>query len=190
MRSRDGFTLFEVMAAVLVLGVLYTTLASSAIDGLRSEGESRRRLAASLLADATLTSIETSLASGSAPELGDQEETVEEFTVQTSVRPFDATPLLTAEIEVAEAALPMLTGTDDAPLRIVDVKVAWQAALGVSAVERTTLVYDSAAIAELLPDDGDGGESAGGGDTTPEAGTDEQAIQDMLRTLEAIEGSQ
>ncbi|MFB3118027.1 MAG: prepilin-type N-terminal cleavage/methylation domain-containing protein, partial [Myxococcota bacterium] len=49
--SNGGFTLIEVLGAVAILAILYTTLATVAIRGLRSEGESRRMLEASLLAD-------------------------------------------------------------------------------------------------------------------------------------------
>jgi prepilin-type N-terminal cleavage/methylation domain-containing protein len=59
-----GFTLFEVMAAVLVLGMLYAVLANAAMQGLQSEGETRRRLQASLIADRALAEIETQLALG------------------------------------------------------------------------------------------------------------------------------
>jgi prepilin-type N-terminal cleavage/methylation domain-containing protein len=52
MRSSDsGFTLIEVLGAVAMLAILYTTLSTVAIRGLRSEGESQRMLEASMLAD-------------------------------------------------------------------------------------------------------------------------------------------
>ncbi len=56
-RAERGLTLLEVLAAVAVLGLLYTVLASAAVQGLRSEGESRRRLEASLLMDEQLVQI-------------------------------------------------------------------------------------------------------------------------------------
>ena len=52
---QSGFTLLEVMAAVLVLGLLYTVLASAAMRGLRSEGTDRRRADAEMIADRELT---------------------------------------------------------------------------------------------------------------------------------------
>ena len=42
--SKRGFTLIEVLGAVALLAILYTTLSTIAIRGLRSEGESRRML--------------------------------------------------------------------------------------------------------------------------------------------------
>ena len=59
--SDGGFTLIEVLGAVAILAILYTTLATVAIRGLRSEGESRRMLEASLLADWQLSEFELEL---------------------------------------------------------------------------------------------------------------------------------
>ena len=92
---RDGaFTLLEVMAAVLVLGMLYSVLATAAIQGLRSEGESKRRIEASLLADRWLSDLEIQLALGQVPEKGTQQEEVESYSVSTNVVPFDPTAMM------------------------------------------------------------------------------------------------
>jgi prepilin-type N-terminal cleavage/methylation domain-containing protein len=100
-RRRGGFTLLEVMAAVLVLGLVYTALSTAAMEGLRSEGISRRRTQASLLADRWLSELEMQLALGQVPESGEQEEDVENFRIGVRVAPYDPTPLLEA-IERAE----------------------------------------------------------------------------------------
>jgi prepilin-type N-terminal cleavage/methylation domain-containing protein len=89
-----GFTLLEVMAAVLVLGILYSVLANAAIRGLRSEGESKRRIEASLLADRALSDLEIQLSLGQIPEKGATEETFDPYVVSTTVVPFDPTPML------------------------------------------------------------------------------------------------
>jgi hypothetical protein len=92
---RDGaFTLLEVMAAVLVLGMLYAVLATAAIQGLRSEGESKRRIEASLLADRWLSDLEIQLALGQVPEKGTQQEEVQSYVVSTNVVPFDPTAMM------------------------------------------------------------------------------------------------
>jgi type II secretory pathway pseudopilin PulG len=92
---RDGaFTLLEVMAAVLVLGMLYAVLATAAIRGLRSEGESKRRIEASLLADHWLSDLEIQLALGQVPEKGAQQEEIESYVVSTNVTPFDPTAMM------------------------------------------------------------------------------------------------
>ena len=63
-RAELALTLLEVMAAVALLVIVYTFLAKAATQGVRSEADSRRRMEASLLADATLAEIETRLALG------------------------------------------------------------------------------------------------------------------------------
>jgi prepilin-type N-terminal cleavage/methylation domain-containing protein len=88
-RSRDGFTLLEVLAAVAVLALVYTALAQAAMQGLSHEGDASRRLHASLLADQALAEIEGQLAVGAAPPAGLTEAEQEEFAIRIEVRPFD-----------------------------------------------------------------------------------------------------
>jgi prepilin-type N-terminal cleavage/methylation domain-containing protein len=128
-RRRAGFTLFEVMAAVLVLGVLYTVLADVAMRGLRSEGESRRRTEASLLADRFLSELEMQLALGQIPPSGEQEEEVEPFRVGVRVAPYDPTPLLEAiERQQEERGLPARRPGGSAPARTPTAPAAGAAA--------------------------------------------------------------
>jgi type II secretory pathway pseudopilin PulG len=94
LRREHAFTLLEVMAAVLVLGMLYAVLATAAIRGLRSEGESKRRLEASLLADRWLSDLELQLALGQVPQKGAQQEQIESYVVSTNVLPFDPTAMM------------------------------------------------------------------------------------------------
>ena len=54
-RRLQAFTMLEVLAAVSVLAIVYLVLANVAIEGLRAEGESMRRLEASLIADELLS---------------------------------------------------------------------------------------------------------------------------------------
>jgi hypothetical protein len=91
-----AFTLLEIMAAVLVLGLVYSVLAEAAIRGLRSEGVSRRRVEASLIADRWLADLETQVAVGQIPTSGSEEEEVDEFHVAVNVQPYDPTPMLEA----------------------------------------------------------------------------------------------
>jgi prepilin-type N-terminal cleavage/methylation domain-containing protein len=86
---RAGFTLLEVMAAVSLLGILYTVLAGIAIRGLRSEGDSRRRLEASMQADRHLADIEASLDSGTLPESGTSESDEGSYQISIEVTEFD-----------------------------------------------------------------------------------------------------
>ena len=61
-RRDGGFTLLEVMAAVAILAIAYISLGSGGMQGLQHEGEARRKLQASLLADSVLSEIEAGIA--------------------------------------------------------------------------------------------------------------------------------
>jgi prepilin-type N-terminal cleavage/methylation domain-containing protein len=86
--SERGFTLLEVLAAVVVLGLAYVALGSSGIQGLQHEGEARRRLGASLLADAALGDIEANVEAGGAPPLGQDETDQGDYRVTVEVAPY------------------------------------------------------------------------------------------------------
>lgn len=172
-RSDAGLTLLEVLGAIALLAIVYVALAGSAIEGLRQEGESRRRLEASLLADERLADIELALAAGSAPPLGRSEEASEDFTVVTDVRPFEPPPLPTPAEAAREAAstgervaderpsplypkrgeislfAPAATGTQPA-LRTIDVVVRWSEGIDEREVRRTTWALDASAAQALL----------------------------------------
>jgi len=182
-RSRSGFTLFEVMAAVLILGLMYTVLAQSAIEGVRSEGVSRRRMEASLLADERLSEIETAMQTGVPPAIGRTQEEVDDFEVRVDVVPFDATAYLGEDIEIAEGARGLLDASGDAPLRLVDLRVVWLEIDREFEVRRTTFAYDNQLIAEL------GGEPEGSGaDASDEVGRDDAnglTVDDMFEMLQS-----
>lgn len=179
-----GFTLFEVMAAVLVLGVLYTMLATTAIHGLRSEGESKRRLEASLLADENLMELEGGLAAGIFPEIGAIESEAGDFQVAVEVTPFDVTPFLGSDEEDGEPpGADSLLAPPDRPeeslLRLVTVAVRWDEAGGEREVSRTTLVYDQASFAGMFGD--------GGADTAADEVDEDQFVNpDGTPNLEAM----
>ncbi|MGH0032054.1 MAG: type IV pilus modification PilV family protein [Myxococcota bacterium] len=165
-RSRGGFTLFEILGAVTILAIVYSWLASSAMQGMRSEGLSKRRLEASLLVDEEMMKIETGLAAGLTPDVGVQETSLDDvFRLVVEVSPFDPTPFLGEALvpeDGEEPVVPTLlvppTRPQDALLRLVDVRVLWDEGDGELEVARTTLVYDVAQIAELFPEEGAEGE--------------------------------
>jgi len=188
--AQAGLTLLEVLGAVALLGILYTALAGSAIEGLRSEGESRRRLEASLLADDRLAEIELSLTSGVAPPIGTDEQEVDGFTVATEVRPFElpqwpeadaarAEPTSLAAKRAAERAkdapslfAPPRGATAPAALLSLDVVVRWEEGIFKREVRRTTYAVDSTVVeaafeslaefqAEHPPEESPGDETGG-----------------------------
>jgi hypothetical protein len=159
-----------VLGAVALLGILYTVLAGSAVEGLRSEGESRRRIAASLLADETMAEIELALGSGAAPELGTTSaEEADGFTVVTEVRAFEAPPPREADapssgkprslaarhasenLEKAPSLFdPPASPTTPPALRSIDVVVRWDEGIYEREVRRTTYALDAEAVGEAF----------------------------------------
>jgi len=157
---RGGFTLFEVLGAVTILAVVYAWLATSAMQGMRSEGLSKRRLEASLRIDEELMALETDLATGIVPPVGHTEKDLDGgiFRLVLDVTPFDPSPYLgdAAEDFLPDGATSTLLmppeRPEDAFLRVVDMRLRWDEAGDEFEVRRTTLVQDQAQIAELFPD--------------------------------------
>jgi len=150
---KTGFTLLEVMAAVALLGILYTVLARVAIEGLRAEGESKRRLEASLLADARIADSFTALTGNVVmPELGRSETTEGDFTVALDVTLFQ--PPVEWGLDQAVGNTPLLFAT--APgvpgaqaLRTVQLTVSWLEGAEERHVSRTIFLVDFARVAAL-----------------------------------------
>ena len=158
-----AFTLLEVLAAVALLGILYTTLAGVAAVWLRSEGESRRRFEASLAADRRLAEIEVQLAARSVPEMGESVLEEEPFRITTRVEvftlpvelfePAESAPRRREESAPAAAGstlFPRQGGQVQSPLRLIQIFVAWDEGTEERRVERTTLAFDRAAAAPAL----------------------------------------
>ncbi len=165
MRNSDGgFTLIEVLGAVAILAILYTTLSTVAIRGLRSEGESRRMLEASLLADWELSEFELELQTGAAPEIGiTRSEEEDGFTVTWEVAPLQTKIFKTALEKEQErnaanpdaqmAPVPTgqagATNADAPPFLRVDLRVSWFEAGNERSVTRTIFAVDEDAAARL-----------------------------------------
>jgi len=164
-----GFTLLEVLAAVAVLGLVYSVLATAAIQGLRAEGDAGRRLRASLLADQRITDIEAQVASGQTPEIGETETEEDEFVVHTVVGPLDldigdtkASKRARERLERVVGARPKAaqseTGTLLHPagaskqplLRRIDLRVIWADGEAEQSVRRTSFGLDMVAAAPLI----------------------------------------
>jgi len=147
-------TLLEVMAAVALLGILYTFLAKAATQGVRSEAESKRRMEASLLADATLAEIETRLALGETLQLERSEREEGDFEVSVEVTPFELPAELAGETAAATtpgAPNPLGAGDAEAPnlLQRVEVRVVWKDGIFERSAERVTFAFDAEAAQAL-----------------------------------------
>lgn len=90
-RAKAGFSLIEVLAAVAILGIWFSMLATLAMDGLRTTGESQRRLRASVLADQVLAEFELKAILGEPLDDGASErEDQDPFTISVELRDLSA----------------------------------------------------------------------------------------------------
>jgi prepilin-type N-terminal cleavage/methylation domain-containing protein len=169
-RAERGFTLLEVLAAVALLAILYTVLARAAIEGLRAEGDSERRLEASLLVDDRLYDlIEMSAAVGQPLELGRRETTIDDFTLVTEVTPFAVPPEwgLTEPDGVAPLLFAQEADGSSASLRTVQMTLSWLEAGDEHHVTRTGFAVDLSRVADLAAAAAQGAAPAGAA-TEPE----------------------
>jgi prepilin-type N-terminal cleavage/methylation domain-containing protein len=162
--SNGGFTLFEVLGAVAILAILYTTLSTVAIRGLRSEGESRRILEASLLADWELSEFELELETGAAPEVGiTRSEEADGFTTSWEVTPFQ-TKIFKTALEKEQERNAANPAAQTAPVPVeqagerdtaapsflrVELRVSWFEAGNERSVTRTIFAVDEDAAAKF-----------------------------------------
>lgn len=165
-RPETGLTLLEVLAAVMLLGIVYTLLATKSTEGIWNQGNSRRRLEASLLADQVLAEIETAYAIGSAPAReATSEERDDGFRIETSIEnyrpeeppPDPAEPTAARELQVGAAdVFGDERGLRPGVLVQVRVRVSWLDLGFEKSVERLTWIFDTEA-ALALGGEGDGG---------------------------------
>ena len=174
MSRNAGFTLLEVLAAVAILAIAYSQLGASGIQGLQHEGEAKRRIAASLLADSTMTEIESAIEAGTAPPIGEDEREQGAFRVKVAVEPFtlavpDDQPTTGKRLGHARsrlggdanaapqpvAPMSLLGGSErgpgqTSPLRRIRVEVAWDEGFGERSTTRLTYALDPEAAADTL----------------------------------------
>ncbi len=148
---KQGFTLLEVLAAVALLGLMYTILGQVAIQGLAAEGESARRIEASLLADRVLSDLEIELAQGSVPPLGEREYEDGEWYVRVRVASFEPPFASAASAEEgSRGRLPPETAAGAAPpVRSIQVEVSWIEGAVERYVSRTTYALDLSGVEAL-----------------------------------------
>lgn len=149
-----GFTLLEVLAAVMILAIWFTVIFGTAVQGLRAEGVSRRRLEAAMIADRALAELEASTLDGSVPPIDSDISEEDIYTVTVTVRPFSEGGAAAAAQAVSGAnsedaappdleallgqQMPERTGN----LRAFDIVVAWQEGSIERSVTRTSFAFD------------------------------------------------
>ncbi|MEE2672196.1 MAG: hypothetical protein VX466_00260 [Myxococcota bacterium] len=154
-QTETAFTLLEVLAAVSILGIWFGVLASVAIQGMRAEGESERRIRASLVADRYVTGLEVGIDIGQYPEEAEGESEEDEFTILVESLPI-------TEMEPSAAAdsggengdfLSLLDGelAGLAPdLYSTRVSVSWKEGAAEKTVHRTIYYWDNTTLVEIL----------------------------------------
>jgi prepilin-type N-terminal cleavage/methylation domain-containing protein len=199
-RRARGFTLLEVLAAVAVLAIVYTSLARAAMQGLANQGDAARRLRASILADEALGQVEALLTAGSAPPLGESELPSEDpdFTVTVEVRAFEdlATalsaaaapeegrlarrPRPAADAESGQTPTPQLLVAAPGgapPLLEIDVRVRWIEGANEQEVTRTSFGADPTIVGNALAGLGEGDEQGDETEGETEGETETQRPQ-------------
>jgi len=155
MRSRNAFTLLEVLAAVAFVGLVFTALSRSATIGIISEGNNRRRMEAALLADSAMMEIELGLQASELPADGTTEEEVDDFRIVTEVMLWTPPPeLVEAMDEVApDGTVVFGSRKPDDPGLVYEiaVRVEWFDGIEENLIERVTLAVDTKAITGSLP---------------------------------------
>lgn len=156
-RRTRGFTLFEVLGAVALLAIVYTTLSEVAIRGLQTEGRSRRIMEASLHADLKVAEIEMELDQGVMRPLGEEPTETDDglYRILVEVSVFEMPEIENTERPTGNSApgqsgatgpaIPFGTG-GQSPLREITVRVAWGDPDVEEYVERVTYGIDQSAI--------------------------------------------
>ena len=144
-KSRQGFTLLEVLAAVAILAIWFLVIVGTSIQGVRAEGVSRRRLEAGLIADRELSQIQTSLIEGTVPPVNRDEFEEGDFLVTVAITPFLTENAPQQSDALAPGLEPLLArnlperGQD---LYRLDIEVGWMEAGTENKVERTSFLFD------------------------------------------------
>jgi type II secretory pathway component PulJ len=151
-----GFTVLEVMAAVVILAMFGTILLQQFSQGAGYEGEAARRLRASFLADRALWQIEAGLKLGAPPQpKQERTETEDGFVVSVEVQPLELAqlglaPPAEASVEATSQGETPNAATPPLPLFTVLVRVGWMEGLTEQSVTRTTFAFDGTAVAQAL----------------------------------------
>jgi prepilin-type N-terminal cleavage/methylation domain-containing protein len=189
-RRANGFTLFEVLAAVAVLALVFTMLAEAAIVGLRSEGVDRRRAEASLIADRELVTLQSALVGGVVIEDGVETKEEEPFRISPQLAPEDVMallpPALDREIRAESGDLEtlLLDERGESRIRRLSVVVEWdETGEEPERVTRISHHLDTAGLEALLPPESD--DADGDDDSLPLAEDDQAAgLEELDRMLE------
>jgi len=193
---RAGFTLLEVLGALLIFFVVMTVLVGTSSEAMSRIRDVTTRLEASEIADRELSRLEVALAQKLKPP-EDHEEEFEEFRVRVSSTPaLDDLGGGAAPGEGGGDPLAVLTGGGalgpmialqapgiDAFLLRYDIRVEWGDEFRTFAVARTTYGFDWEGARAALPDLFDAGilDDEEIDSASEELGSDAQELIDAVR---------
>lgn len=202
-QALGGFTLLEVLAAVMIFATVVTILIGSSSETIHRAQISRDRLQASEIADREMAMLEAILSQQEAlPE--DKEELDEEFMVRMWSEPAleslgggggrggifsgDAVQALANGDQGAVGIGPLMAAQVpgiDIFLRRYEIRVEWTDGAIVDSVRRTTFAFDWEAAREALPELF----KENGAEGIPEGGLDANTLgQDAKALLQQLPG--
>jgi prepilin-type N-terminal cleavage/methylation domain-containing protein len=152
--SEHGFSLLEVMAAVAVVAIVFSTLARVASQGLHSEGLSKRRLEASLLADHAVSDLELNAAAGQVPAQGLSETEDGFYRISVEVRRFPVLDVIPVPSDTIGE--PNREPEDAEPIWAQEIKVtvSWPEGFSEGSVKRMTYTVDLSGLGDALAESG------------------------------------
>lgn len=162
MRRASGFTLLEVMGAVVILGIIGVSLITASMDSAYRAAQARDRMGTSLVADSLIAELETRARAGGLEPGTQHSQTDDGLEIVIETRPASL-------IELAAGAL-LERDRDDGPAELLEEQRGAPASLlqihvqvtdpGGGVVERTGFVFDPAAseaLQALAPQGAPGG---------------------------------
>jgi prepilin-type N-terminal cleavage/methylation domain-containing protein len=191
-RCTSGFTLLEVLAAVMIFAMVVTVLIGTSSSAVNRAGLSATRLEASLIAEEEMALLESMLNTQRTPP-EDKEETRDFFSIRVYSEPalddFGGGPVggsgggdregdLNGSAGAGVAALLALEAPGiDQFIRRYEIRVEWIEGAGSQTIRRTTYAFDWEGARAALPDLfqgsvtlNEGGDGDGPPDLVPEAG--------------------
>lgn len=148
-----GFTLLEVMGAVMILAVMVISLSGSNVAGIRLETSAQQRTEAAALANEVITALELDIIQQSASLATDfTTEQVGLFTIESETIEYEVElPTLETDDPEDKYVDDLNTGIDKPnPVRLIQVRVFWENHGRELMVQRTTFAIDQGMMGEMM----------------------------------------